>query len=345
MSNQHSDCATDAITKIDKALKRVHDICQGTERWTMRVPARPDEDTDLILCDALETAKSLLSAVATDEGYSGIAHDLETMRGVLREVYALVGRLGVGAQLADRIDAALTERLSPLASNTTERAQSEPKPPAEEREQCGIELRGRPLQERASTQASHSQAGGRVETPATTLSGGSNPQESIKEAGKWLASYLDVDVENMHPDRWAGLCEVAAEYLHGQFMRPTSATGPSDAMVKLARIQLDRTATPANGLVCDCGPCQLAREVIRLSESRVSTVATGDEAEVAERDGKIFDQVSPELRRQFYINAAQTSRRFERDLDALRDRYRNDMLEAAEEVARLRSERTTGEKK
>jgi hypothetical protein len=72
-------------------------------------------------------------------------------------------------QLAEKIADRLKPSVAPSAvvHGSTERAQSEPKPPAEQRGSCGIELRGRQSQEGASTQAPHSQTGGRVEAPVT----------------------------------------------------------------------------------------------------------------------------------------------------------------------------------
>jgi len=43
--------------KIDKALGIVNDLCQGTIKWRMSVPAQPDSDPDIVIADALNTAK------------------------------------------------------------------------------------------------------------------------------------------------------------------------------------------------------------------------------------------------------------------------------------------------
>lgn len=51
----------EVIAKIDKALKHVYDLCQGKERWTMRVPADESRDSDLIISMALTAARSALS--------------------------------------------------------------------------------------------------------------------------------------------------------------------------------------------------------------------------------------------------------------------------------------------
>ena len=45
------------IDKINKAHQIVCDLCQGKVRWTMTVPAKPESDTDLIIDDALSSAK------------------------------------------------------------------------------------------------------------------------------------------------------------------------------------------------------------------------------------------------------------------------------------------------
>lgn len=60
----------EALAKIEKALKHVFDICQGKEKWTMRVPARPDMDSDLIICDALEAARTALGPITQAAGES-----------------------------------------------------------------------------------------------------------------------------------------------------------------------------------------------------------------------------------------------------------------------------------
>lgn len=54
--------ASDAIAKIDKALQVVYDLCHGRQKWTMRVPAEPDRDPDLVIAGALRAARDLLAA-------------------------------------------------------------------------------------------------------------------------------------------------------------------------------------------------------------------------------------------------------------------------------------------
>ena len=47
--------------KIEAALQMVSDLCNQRRTWTMSIPARPDYDPDLVIADALSTAKHALS--------------------------------------------------------------------------------------------------------------------------------------------------------------------------------------------------------------------------------------------------------------------------------------------
>lgn len=51
----------EVLAKIAKAQQVVKELCTGSRRWTMRVPARPDDDPDLVIYDALVEAERLLS--------------------------------------------------------------------------------------------------------------------------------------------------------------------------------------------------------------------------------------------------------------------------------------------
>jgi len=64
----------DVIAKIDKAHDHVCDLASGREKWTMRIPARPDTDSDLIIGAALSAAREALqahSSTARVDPYSG----------------------------------------------------------------------------------------------------------------------------------------------------------------------------------------------------------------------------------------------------------------------------------
>lgn len=63
---QHASDKTALLAKIDKALQHVFDLAAGRERWTMRIPARPDEDSDCVLADALSAAKDALAACQSE---------------------------------------------------------------------------------------------------------------------------------------------------------------------------------------------------------------------------------------------------------------------------------------
>lgn len=52
-----------ALDAIEKAEKHVHDLCDGSKKWTMRVPVDPDRDSDIIICDALAKARKIIAAL------------------------------------------------------------------------------------------------------------------------------------------------------------------------------------------------------------------------------------------------------------------------------------------
>jgi hypothetical protein len=47
--------------KLIKARLTVYDLCQGKIKWTMRIPADPANDTDLIIMDALNGASDRIA--------------------------------------------------------------------------------------------------------------------------------------------------------------------------------------------------------------------------------------------------------------------------------------------
>lgn len=55
-----SPAAVEARLKAAEAV--IHDLCAGTRRWTMSIPARPDYDPDLIIADALRDVRELRQA-------------------------------------------------------------------------------------------------------------------------------------------------------------------------------------------------------------------------------------------------------------------------------------------
>ena len=59
-----TDNDLDALEAAHKAAKQVvRDLCEGKRRWTMSVPARPDDDPDLVISAALNALPALLAAV------------------------------------------------------------------------------------------------------------------------------------------------------------------------------------------------------------------------------------------------------------------------------------------
>lgn len=54
----------DALAAIQRARDEVAKLCEGKRRWTMSVPARPNEDSDLIIADALDAGEKAVTALA-----------------------------------------------------------------------------------------------------------------------------------------------------------------------------------------------------------------------------------------------------------------------------------------
>ena len=59
------DDLREALESIDKAVKTVEALCDGSLKWTMRIPAEPDRDPDLVIADALTKARKVIEALAT----------------------------------------------------------------------------------------------------------------------------------------------------------------------------------------------------------------------------------------------------------------------------------------
>lgn len=62
----HIPSAEEAREALDKADAMVHALCHGERRWTMRVPARPDDDPDLFIGAGLYAARARLAALEAD---------------------------------------------------------------------------------------------------------------------------------------------------------------------------------------------------------------------------------------------------------------------------------------
>lgn len=50
--------------RFDAASQHVADLCSGKERWTLRIPAQPGWDSDLVIANALEDIPRLLDLLA-----------------------------------------------------------------------------------------------------------------------------------------------------------------------------------------------------------------------------------------------------------------------------------------
>lgn len=59
--------AEQVIAKIVRAEQEVADLCTGKHRWTMWVPAEPDNDSDLLIGGALADARAFIRRVAARE--------------------------------------------------------------------------------------------------------------------------------------------------------------------------------------------------------------------------------------------------------------------------------------
>lgn len=51
----------EALALISKAKDEVSELCGG-KRWTMSIPARPQDDSDLVIADALAKSRDALRA-------------------------------------------------------------------------------------------------------------------------------------------------------------------------------------------------------------------------------------------------------------------------------------------
>jgi len=68
--------AAAVLEKIEQAHKHICDIAKGDERFRMSIPARPDRDTDLIVCGALNEARRFIeSATRSPDGYAVVMPD------------------------------------------------------------------------------------------------------------------------------------------------------------------------------------------------------------------------------------------------------------------------------
>lgn len=56
-----------ARAAIEQAEAKLDALCQGTERFTMRIPADPEYDHDLVISRGLQAGKNALTALAAAE--------------------------------------------------------------------------------------------------------------------------------------------------------------------------------------------------------------------------------------------------------------------------------------
>lgn len=58
-----ADEIVNILAALDKADTKLNALCQGTEKWRMSVPARLDDDPDLVIGRALSLARQLIERV------------------------------------------------------------------------------------------------------------------------------------------------------------------------------------------------------------------------------------------------------------------------------------------
>lgn len=76
-----TDYSTPAVqARYDTALAEVHGLCDGSRRWTMRVPVQRDRDSDLVISDALEAIPHLLAE------RDRLAAQIAAVRSIHREI-------------------------------------------------------------------------------------------------------------------------------------------------------------------------------------------------------------------------------------------------------------------
>ena len=51
---------------ITRAIKVVDELCHGKRRWTMSIPARPDEDPGLVISIALSKAATCIRQMQSE---------------------------------------------------------------------------------------------------------------------------------------------------------------------------------------------------------------------------------------------------------------------------------------
>lgn len=83
---------------FDRADAELHSLCHGSRRWTMRIPAEPERDSDLVIGAALEAGRKAA------EERDALRAKLETTRDALRRAEArllcrdrIASRVGVAA--------------------------------------------------------------------------------------------------------------------------------------------------------------------------------------------------------------------------------------------------------
>lgn len=80
------------IAKIDKASQTVSELCNGTRKWIMSIPARIDYDPDIIISDALYSAKAALQtpqpATVDNAELEKVREALEGISALARQAYA-----------------------------------------------------------------------------------------------------------------------------------------------------------------------------------------------------------------------------------------------------------------
>lgn len=57
---------SETLEKIERAEKVVSDLCYGRREWIINIPARPDEDPDLVIGGALQDAAAEIARLTRE---------------------------------------------------------------------------------------------------------------------------------------------------------------------------------------------------------------------------------------------------------------------------------------
>jgi hypothetical protein len=126
------------LARAERAHREIADICEGRRRWTMRVPAQPDADSDLLLSASVADVEALAAVLARvdklaetlDPALFYDRRDWETARTLIDQALGTWDPPPAGTvqpELERRV-VATTETADPLTPQTWNRGDPEPGP-------------------------------------------------------------------------------------------------------------------------------------------------------------------------------------------------------------------------